>query len=77
MLKNERKLRKTNLYELVHVPSDSMLILGTNSGLKISLLWAKSVLVPSEAEIWSPGFDAAREHGTNNQSILPLITVKR
>ena len=53
------------------------IISGTNSGLKISLPWAKSVLVLSAAGTPSLGFDAAREHATHNQSILPLITAKR
>ena len=34
-------------------------------------------LVLSAAGTWSLGFDAAREHATHNQSILPLITAKR
>ena len=52
-------------------------ISGTNSGLKISVPWAKSVLVLSAAGTWSLGFDTAREHATHNQSILPLIVAKR
>ena len=52
-------------------------ISGTNSGLKISVPWAKSVLVLSAAGTWSLGFDAEREHATHNQSILPLIVAKR
>ena len=39
--------------------------------------WVKSVLVLSAAGTWSLGFDAAREHATYNQSILPLIIAKR
>ena len=34
-------------------------------------------LVLSAAGTWSLGFDAAREHATHNQSVLPLITAKR
>ena len=52
------------------------IISGTNR-LKISLPWAKSVLVLSATGTWSLGFDAAREHATHNQSILPLIAAKR
>ena len=37
----------------------------------------ESVLVLSAAGTWSLGFDAAREHATHNQSILPLIIAKR
>ena len=50
-------------------------ISGTNSGLKISVPWAKSVLVLQAAG--SLGFDAAREHETHSQFILPLIIAKR
>ena len=58
MPKREQKLKKTNLYELVHVLRESVLVL-------------------SAAGTWSLGFDAAREHATHNQSILPLIIAKR
>lgn len=53
------------------------IISGTNDGLKISVPWAKSVLVLSATGTWSLGFDAAREHATHNQSILPRIAAKR
>ena len=48
------------------------IISGTNSGLQISVPWAKSVLVLSAAGTWSLGFDAARKHATHDQSIIPL-----
>ena len=53
------------------------IISGTNKGLKISVPWVKSVLVLSAAGTWSLGFDAAKEHATHNQLILPLIIAKR
>ena len=53
------------------------IISGTNKGLKISVPWVKSVLVPSAAGTWSLGFDATKEHATHNQLILPLIIAKR
>ena len=52
------------------------IISGTNCGLKISLPWAKSVLVLSATGTCSLGFEAAREHATHNQSILPLVPAK-
>ena len=48
------------------------MISGTNSGIKIFVPWAKSVLVLSAAGTWSLGFNTARKHATHDQSIIPL-----